>query len=105
MPYEMKKKRRLPRSIRAPGRSGAAKDQVDRSGYFGRNPARIEPTLAAIRLLWHRYPDQRLGQLLLNVLSIRGGGDDLFYVEDDVLTGWVQEGLGLTAIRRNALDD
>jgi hypothetical protein len=45
-----------------------------------RSPARIEPTLKLIEMLWRRYPDQRLGQLLYNLTR-----HEQYYVEDEEL--------------------
>lgn len=47
-----------------------------------RNPQRIETILAFIGQVWHKQPDWRLTQLIINVLGHSG---DLFYVEDNVL--------------------
>ncbi len=44
--------------------------------------------VAQIAAMWHRYPDWRLGQLLVNVVSANSG--DLFYVEDAVLAAWTE---------------
>ena len=46
-----------------------------------RNPDRIEIILDAIKQIWQKYPDMRLGQLLLNVLP----DPALYYVEDTEL--------------------
>ena len=54
-----------------------------------RDPARIDRLLRAIRTLWYRHPDQRLGQLLMNVTGV--DGSRVFYLEDDTLEyvlGW-----------------
>ena len=45
-----------------------------------RSPARIEPTLKIIDILWRRYPDMRLGQLLMNIEH-----DNLWNLEDEEL--------------------
>lgn len=47
-----------------------------------RDPARIEPTLAAVQAVWVTAPDLRLGQLLLNATRT---GEDLYQIEDEVL--------------------
>jgi len=44
-----------------------------------RDPNRIPEVLELIRQLWEKYPDWRLGQLLVNVSDT----DNIFYVEDD----------------------
>lgn len=46
-----------------------------------RNPNRIDNILARIKVMWERYPDLRLGQLLSNAV----GEGWLYYVEDDSL--------------------
>jgi len=45
-----------------------------------RDKNRIEPTLKIVKELWKKYPDLRLGQLLINAASV--DGTDLFYIED-----------------------
>ena len=45
----------------------------------GRDPDRIPRILLDLGALWRANPDQRLGQLIVNLL-----GEDPFYVEDDV---------------------
>ena len=58
-----------------------------------RDPARIEPTLAELRRIWERYPDMRLGQLVVN--GARRVDRDPFNVEDDLLLhGLRQVGTG-----------
>lgn len=47
-----------------------------------RSPARIDPTLKMIEILWKRHPDMRLGQLLIN---LDGGQDNLWNLEEDEL--------------------
>lgn len=44
-----------------------------------RNPERIDKVLAAIGEVWHKHPDLRLGQLIMNVYG------DPYYVEDNEL--------------------
>lgn len=46
-----------------------------------RDPARIDRALNLISVIWHRYPDQRLGQLLINYAW--GRDVDVFNREDD----------------------
>lgn len=55
-----------------------------------RDPARIEPTLDAIREIWIKHPDMRLGQLLWVSMSGRSG-PDLFSIEDEPLVARLQE--------------
>ena len=53
-----------------------------------RRPERIPAILGELQALWQKYPDLRLGQLLINSLS---EGQDLFYVEDRDLLDKVQD--------------
>lgn len=46
-----------------------------------RNPDRIQSVLNEIKKVWLKYPDLRLGQLILNVEN----QTNLYYVEDDRL--------------------
>lgn len=46
-----------------------------------RDKERIESTLKTIESIWNKYPDLRLGQLILNVCS----DPVLYYIEDDKL--------------------
>jgi len=53
-----------------------------------RDPDRIDRVCEKLRLLWHRYPDQRLGQLIENYVipsgEMRGPLTSwLFQCEDD----------------------
>lgn len=48
-------------------------------GVKMRDPNRIPEVLDLIEQLWEKYPDWRLGQLLVNVSDT----NDVFYVEDD----------------------
>ena len=52
-----------------------------------RNPDRIDKILDEIKQVWEKYPDMRLGQLLLNVLQ----DPVLYYVEDDELTAALKD--------------
>jgi len=46
-----------------------------------RDPKRIDEITATLNKLWHKYPDLRFWQLLLNInWDYRG---DFFYLEDD----------------------
>lgn len=48
-----------------------------------RDPKRIARVLEILEGYWQAFPDQRLGQMILNAADFVG--IDLFYVEDDVL--------------------
>lgn len=47
-----------------------------------RDPGRIDHTLKLVEILWKRYPDMRLGQL---IAALTRGRADQFLMEDDVL--------------------
>ncbi len=44
-----------------------------------RDPARIDEILAVVSKVWNKYPDWRLGQLIVNVTNTT----DPFNTEDD----------------------
>jgi uncharacterized protein YihD (DUF1040 family) len=50
-----------------------------------RDEKRIKKILKQIEVLWKKYPDLRLFQLLLNPLGLSGHAE-LYYLEDDVLS-------------------
>ena len=52
-----------------------------------RNPKRIKPTLEAIRTIWEKYPDMRLGQLIGNVFN----DPYLYHVEDKEMVEALQQ--------------
>lgn len=54
-----------------------------------RDPARIDQVLAVIREVWLQFPDERLGQLLVNAARV-GDPVDLFSVEDSILSRKVE---------------
>ena len=47
-----------------------------------RDPARIDRMLEKLRVLWTAHPDQRLGQLVVN---LGPPNQPTFYVEDDAM--------------------
>ena len=47
-----------------------------------RNPKRIKKCLRKIEEVWSKYPDLRLGQLLLNLVP---NSNSLYYIEDENL--------------------
>lgn len=49
---------------------------------MARPPGRIDPILATIARIWKKYPDLRLGQILVNATGHTG---DMFFYEDDKL--------------------
>jgi hypothetical protein len=50
-----------------------------------RDPKRIDEVLAAIREVWVREPDLRLGQLVLIATRPRDACPEVFAIEDDKL--------------------
>ena len=52
-----------------------------------RDPQRIDPLIDALRRLWKRYPDMRLGQLLVCAAET----SDPFNMEDDVMLQKINE--------------
>jgi hypothetical protein len=48
-----------------------------------RDPERIERVVNLLKFLWIKYPDLRLGQLIIDITY--DTGVDLFYLEDDIL--------------------
>lgn len=56
--------------------------------HEARDPARIEPILDALRQVWQKCPDLRLGQIVSNAARGNAAWPDVFNVEDDeVLRG------------------
>ena len=52
-----------------------------------RNPERISSILAELENTWKRYPDLRLGQLIMDIIP----DDNLrFYIEDDKMLGAIK---------------
>jgi hypothetical protein len=56
-----------------------------------RAPKRIDPMIDALRELWHRYPDLRLTQLIVNLTG--KVAPDVFYFEDTLLEGQIRRWL------------
>ena len=52
-----------------------------------RDPERIKSILNRLQAVWEKYPDFRLGQLILNVLQ----DPLLYYIEDDKLIEAIEE--------------
>lgn len=48
---------------------------------------RIDSMLNKIETVWKKYPDLRLGQLILNVVQEQ----DLYYIEDDKLESLIKD--------------
>lgn len=43
--------------------------------------------------VWDEYPDMRFGQLIANVMDSKGGGMQLFHIEDLKLLELLEQGL------------
>jgi hypothetical protein len=50
-----------------------------------RDPARIDQVLAVVREVWQRYPDLRLGQLIVNAVQPEEPCSQVYSVEDTTL--------------------
>lgn len=65
-----------------------------------RNPDRIPEVLAALETRWREVPDQRLGQLIVNVVRRELSPDPadeasaVFSVEDDTWLDWFADAAG-----------
>lgn len=55
-----------------------------------RDPNRIDRILEAVKAIWKKHPDMRLGQLLCNVLR----DPALYYIEDADLVSALKEYYG-----------
>ena len=55
-----------------------------------RDPDRLDPMLYTIRQIWQRYPDMRLGQLLVNAINPNTPCPEIFHAEDEVLLAKLQ---------------
>jgi hypothetical protein len=60
---------------------------------MARDPQRIDTIINWLREEWHRYPDQRLGQLIANSAprNIRAQSGALFQLEDSYWTEMIRE--------------
>jgi hypothetical protein len=50
-----------------------------------RDPARIDRILESVRQVWTKYPDLRLGQLIVNAIRPSRPCPQVFYAEDTVI--------------------
>ena len=50
-----------------------------------RDPNRIPDVLEAIRLAWEKYPDLRLGQLIVNAVRPKEPCSEIFSIEEPEL--------------------
>lgn len=58
-----------------------------------RNPERIDEFCDELKLLWHKVPDWRFGQLMSNVLGVvyERKNRDPFYMEDAEMLNALKE--------------
>ena len=56
---------------------------VTKQEAIGRDPKRIKRILKKVEVLWNRYDDWRLGQVIINLINSEYL--DLFYLEDEKL--------------------
>ncbi|WP_237722793.1 hypothetical protein, partial [Singulisphaera acidiphila] len=66
-------------SIRRGWSSGSGESKAMRA------PERIDQVLAVVREVWYRYPDLRLGQLIVNAVQPDEPCSQVYAVEDTVL--------------------
>lgn len=66
---------------------------------MSRPPERIPKIIELLTRLWQKHPDQRLGQLIVNIVRMNDGriftdGPDVFYIEDhdlvEVMEAWLE---------------
>jgi len=59
-----------------------------------RDPKRIPKVLEAVRKIWEKFPDRRLGQLIYNLTQFHEIKEkDVFYLEDDELLKKIEKAL------------
>ena len=59
-----------------------------------RDPARINEMVDLLRSLWNKYPDWRLGQLVLNAHAATQAPGETYFAEDEVLEQGLRRLLG-----------
>ena len=60
-----------------------------------RDPKRIDRVLGKLGEAWHKNPQLRLGQLVVNLPRFNGDcRTELFFIEDDVLEGMIDNLIG-----------
>jgi len=59
-----------------------------------RDPKRMKIILTELEKVWNKVPDQRLGQLIKNITYSKDG-DNLFYIEDDIMLKLIKEYLNV----------
>ena len=63
-------------------------DRIDESQIRTNRQKSIDEMLGLISKIWHKYPDMRLLQLLLNVCL---SDMDFYYMEDNLLEQWLHD--------------
>lgn len=53
-----------------------------------RDPTRIDRIIDLLRTCWHSHPDQRLGQLIINICQQE---NMVFYKEDDAIEDLIRK--------------
>lgn len=61
---------------------------------FERSVGRIEPLMAELQAFWLRNPNQRLAQLLVNLIASHEPCPEVFYFEDDELLRRLRQAAG-----------
>lgn len=58
-----------------------------------RDPARIDKFCDELKTLWHKVPDQRFGQFMLNILGevSHSSKRDVFFIEDAEMLAQMKE--------------
>jgi hypothetical protein len=59
-----------------------------------RDPARIDAIVGLLHALWRKYPEWRLGQLVLNAHAAARSPGEVYFAEDDVLEDGLRKLLG-----------
>lgn len=57
-----------------------------------RDPKRIDGCIDALKKLWEKYPDMRIGQLMSNILTeyYSQTNYDPFFLEDDIFIKFIE---------------
>lgn len=69
-----------------------------------RDPKRIHLFLVELEALWLEYPDLRLGQLIVYILTAPGAFENLFYIEDEKMLQLIRQLKGVAKPKEAVLD-
>ncbi len=60
---------------------------------MARNPERIDVFCEELKKMWHKYPDQRFGQLMTNFLGFVSfkTGKDIWFLEEPEMVELLKE--------------